>query len=86
MEKLIAISDLFEISLDELVMGKKAADHEETSKTEAAVNFLEEKVMTAENKRRVKKGMKVAGIAAAVIFAIDFISMIVYFLIYGVPQ
>ena len=44
------------------------------------------KMMTEENKRKVRKGLKVVGIFAAVVLAIDVISMIVYFLRWGIPQ
>lgn len=76
MEKLIAISDLFEISLDELVMGKEVADKNEWT----------EKILTTDNKKKAKKGLKVAAIVLGVFVLIDIISMIVYFSVYGVPQ
>lgn len=86
MEKLIAISDLFEISLDELVMDK-APEHvgENTAKSEI-VNELKEKVLTDKNKQKVKQGLKIAAIIFGIIVLIDIISMIVYFCLYGFPQ
>ena len=86
MEKLIAISDLFEISLDELVMGKVPVSCDQTSQTAGVINSLGDKVLTSENKKRAVKGMKVAGIILGIVFAVDLISMIIYFLIYGVPK
>ena len=71
MEKLIAISDLFNISLDELVMDKSPA---------------KEKILTADNKKAVKKGLKIAGIFFAAIMLVDIISMIVYVSLYGFPK
>lgn len=85
MEKLIAISDLFEISLDELVVGKVNSSNA-ASKTSEVLNVLEEKVCTPDNKKKAKKGLKIAGIIAGVIVAVDIISMIIYFALYGVPQ
>lgn len=69
MEKLVAISDLFEMSLDELVLGKEQGD----------------KLLTSENKKKVRKIVRIIGIAAVVIFVIDLISMMVYFLLFGIP-
>ncbi len=86
MEKLIAISDLFEISLDELVMDK-APQHigENTAKSEI-VSELKEKVLTDKNKQKAKRGLKIAAIIFGIIVLIDVISMIVYFSLYGFPQ
>ncbi len=76
MEKLIAISDLFEISLDELVMGKEASNKKEWA----------EKILTSDNKKKAKQGLKVVAIIFGVFVLIDIISMIVYFSLYGFPQ
>ena len=86
MEKLIAISDLFEISLDELVMDK-VPEHigENTAKSEI-VGELKEKVLTEKNKQKAKRGLKIAAIIFGIIVLIDVISMIVYFSLYGLPQ
>lgn len=86
MEKLIAISDLFEISLDELVMDK-ASKHigENVSKSEI-VSELKEKVLTDNNKQKAKRVWKIAAIIFGIIVLIDVISMIAYFSLYGFPQ
>lgn len=86
MEKLIAISNLFEISLDELVMGKEP-DTENTVDSKSVIgNVLNEKVLTSDNKMKAKRSLKIAGIFLAVILLIDIISMIIYFSLYGIPQ
>jgi transcriptional regulator with XRE-family HTH domain len=70
-EKLIAISDMFEISLDELVMDKVPTQiGEASSKSEIAIE-LKEKVLTDENKKKAKKGLKIAAIIFGVIVLID---------------
>ncbi|MDE6665313.1 MAG: helix-turn-helix domain-containing protein [Ruminococcus sp.] len=86
MEKLIAISDLFEISLDELVMGKVPTHIGETSTKSEIVNELKEKILTDENKKKAKRGLKIVTIILGIIVLIDVISMIVYFSLYGFPQ
>lgn len=86
MEKLIAISDLFEISLDELVMDKAPAYVRDDSAKSEIVNELKEKVLTDENKKKAKRGLKTAAIVFGIILLIDVISMIIYFSLYGFPQ
>ena len=54
MEKLIAISDLFDVSLDVLVMGKEDKTEEgATAKSDFAA-VLNDKVLTSENKKKLK--------------------------------
>jgi len=52
MEKLIAISDLFGISLDELVMDKVPVKAEEILAKSELVSELTEKVLTYDNKKK----------------------------------
>ncbi|MCR5728824.1 MAG: helix-turn-helix domain-containing protein [Ruminococcus sp.] len=86
LEKLVAISDLFEISLDELVLDKAAVSSEETSSKSEVLSELKEKLLTDENKKRAKKGFKIAGIVFGVLVLADVISMVVYFSINGFPN
>lgn len=86
MEKLMAISDLFEISLDELVLGKEKISSGDASRTSEVLEVLEEKVWTSENKKKAKKGLKIAGIIVGVLVIIDIVSMLIYFLLYGMPK
>ena len=87
MEKLVAISDLFEVSLDELIKGEKA-EPKETSEQVVKSEFysdIKEHVLTEDNKKKAKKGLKIAGIAAGIIVLIDVISFIVYVAMFGLP-
>ena len=86
MEKLIAISDMFGISLDELVMDKVPDQMGETFSNSETVSQLKENVFTDGNKKMLKKGVKIAAIMFGVILLIDVISMIVYVSLYGFPQ
>ena len=86
MEKLVAISDLFGVSLDELVLGKEQAAQEATAQKIDTVAMLEEKVLTEENKKKAKKGLSIAAIVAGAVVAVDLISMIVYVLFNGFPE
>ncbi len=88
MEKLAAISELFDISLDELVLDKatkKEEPKEQTTKSDL-YSDIKEHVLTEDNKKKAKKGLKIAGIVLAVFFLIDLISMIIYFAFFGVPK
>ncbi|WP_019679936.1 helix-turn-helix domain-containing protein [Ruminococcus flavefaciens] len=86
MEKLAAISDLFGISLDELVLDKTPVQNDGNSTRSDIVNQVAEKVLTEQNRKRAKKGLKIAAIIFGAILLIDVVSMIVYFSIYGFPQ
>lgn len=86
MEKLIAISDLFEISLDELVMDKAPEHIEKSTISTQIVSGLWQKIFTHGNKQKAKKGLRILAIVLGVIVAIDVVSMIVYFCLYGLPQ
>ncbi len=83
MEKLAAISDLFEISLDELVMDKAPKPVGENTAKSEIVSELKEKVLTDKNKQKVKLGLKIAAIILGIMVLIDVISMIIYFCVYG---
>ena len=84
MEKLIAMSDLFDVSLDKLVMGKENEKSQDAQKSEF-VATLNEKVLTDKNKKKAKSIIKTIAIIAGIVLAIDAISMIVFFAISGFP-
>lgn len=84
LEKLIALGDFFEISLDELVMDVKA---KESTKTEPLVMNRFETIIDSIDRENVKmytkKISKIVLIIMILILAIDLISMIVYFILNG---
>ena len=75
MEKLVLLSEYFEISLDELILGKTERKEEEKSgfKSVAA-----EQIFTRENKKKVKKLLKIAGYILVLLVALDVLSLIIY--------
>jgi transcriptional regulator with XRE-family HTH domain len=88
MEKLVAMSDLFEISLDELVKGvepEKETASGQISRSEFYSDF-KEYVLTEDNRKKVKKGLLTMGIIAGAVLLIDILSFIVYVLMYGFPK
>ena len=86
MEKLAAISELFEISLDELILGKTVETVDSTSKIMNFLRNAEDKMCTQENRKKVRKGLKIAGILVGILVVADLVSMVVYFLLYGMPK
>lgn len=86
MEKLIAISDMFGISLDELVMDKVPARKDESLSKSEIVGELKDKILSDESKKRTKKWIKIAGIFLGIIVFIDIVSMIIYVSLNGFPQ
>ena len=88
MEKLVAISDLFEISLDELVLNK-VPEEADTSAQVVKSEFysdIKENVLTEENRKKAKKGLKIAAIVLGIIVLIDLISFVIYVLMNGFPH
>ena len=88
MDNLVAISNLFDISLDELVLDK-AQEPEEPAKEVVKSELysdIKEHVLTKANKEKAKKGLKIAGIALGIFLLIGVISLIVYVIAFGFPQ
>ena len=87
MKKLIAISDLFGISLDELVLNKapEPASAPQPAKSELYTD-IKEKVLTDENRKKAKKGLKIGAIILVVFLAIDLISFVIYVALNGFPK
>ncbi|MBQ8519605.1 MAG: helix-turn-helix domain-containing protein [Agathobacter sp.] len=84
MDKLLAMGEVFEISLDELVKGIPAGNPK--SRDVEMSQALKEKVLTPENKVKAQKGLKIVAIILGVALAIDVISFIIYFSLFGFPN
>lgn len=86
-DKLIELGKLFDCSMDYLlkeeVLEKNGV---QTSGFAEKVEEISRKVITDKNKEKTKKILRIIGIILAVVFAIDIISMILYFGILGVPN
>lgn len=85
MENLVAISELFEISLDELVLDK-VPEEADTSAQVVKSEFysdIKENVLTDENRKKAKKGLKIVAIVLGIIVLIDLISFVIYVLMNG---
>lgn len=82
MEKLVAMSALFDVSLDQLVLGKETPQAEVPAKSEL-VSIINEKVLTPDNKKKAKSALKIAAIIAGIVLFIDAVTMIIYLLVNG---
>ena len=85
-EKLIEIGRLFDCSMDYLLKEELCEQSGGESGFYGDVKAIGKRLSTPESKRKMKKGAKIAALIAGAILALDFISMLVYFLIWGIPQ
>lgn len=82
LDKVVIMSDVFEVTTDYLLKGiepVKTDDH----KTMADV--IDQKVLTGQNSKRAKTAIKWFLIGFGILLAIDLISMLIYFLVNGMP-
>ena len=82
LDKVVIMSDVFEVTTDYLLKGiepVKTDDH----KTMADV--IDQKVLTEQNSKRAKTAIKWFLIGFGILLAIDLISMLIYFLVNGMP-
>lgn len=88
MEKLVDLSNVFSVSLDELVLDqeKNNENHEEVKTDfQKNVNYIRDEVFNEKNRGRIKTILKYAGIVFLSLLAIELVAMIFYFLNNGVP-
>ena len=88
-EKLIELGKLLECSMDYLLkddVSENAGVSASTSGFSETVTEISKKVMTKNNKGKVKKILKIIGIILAAFLVVDIISMILYFCVFGTPQ
>ena len=83
LEKVIIMSDLFEVTTDYLLKGIEPV---RTDDHKTMADILDQKVLTEKNGKRAKTALKWFLIGFGVLLGIDFISMIIYFLINGFPH
>ena len=88
MDNLVSISELFGVSLDELVLDRTPSKEQPLVQVVRSELYsdIKEHVLTDDNKKRAKKGLKIAGIALGVFLLADVITFVIYVLINGFPQ
>ena len=80
-EKLIELSRCLDVSLDYLLRGEERAEGSFYSD----VKSVGRRLASETSKKRIKKGLRLALILGGAVLAIDLISMLIYFLICGIP-
>ena len=82
LDKVIILSEIFDVTTDYLLKGIEPA---ETDDHKTMADVVDRKVLTEKNGKRAKTILKWVLIVFGALLAIDFISMLVYFLINGFP-
>lgn len=82
LEKVVIMSDIFEVTTDYLLKGIEPVKNDD-HKTMADV--IDQKILTEKNGKRTKSILKWVLIGLGILLGIDFISMLIYFLINGFP-
>lgn len=85
-EKLIEIGRLFGCSMDYLLKEEITEPDATEGGFYRDVKAVGRRLTSPEGKRKMKRGLKIAAIIAGAVLAVDFVSMLVYFLIWGIPQ
>jgi transcriptional regulator with XRE-family HTH domain len=82
LDKVIILSEIFDVTTDYLLKGIEPA---ETDDHKTMADVVDRKVLTEKNGKRAKTILKWVLIVFGALLTIDFISMLVYFLINGFP-
>ena len=82
LDKVIILSEIFDVTTDYLLKGIEPA---ETIDHKTMADVVDQKVLTEKNGKRAKTILKWVLIVFGAFLAIDFISMLVYFIINGFP-
>ena len=82
LEKVVIMSDIFEVTTDYLLKGIEPV---KTDEHKTMADVIDQKVLTEKNGKRMKTALKWFLIGAGALLAIDLISMIIYFIVNGFP-
>lgn len=82
LDKVIILSEIFDVTTDYLLRGIEPVENND-HKTMADV--VDSKILTEKNSKRAKSILKWVLIGLGALLAIDFVSMLIYFLINGFP-
>ena len=82
LDKVVIMSDIFEVTTDYLLKGIEPVKNDD-HKTMADV--IDQKVLTEQNSKRAKTALKWFLIGFGILLGIDLISMLIYFLVHGMP-
>ena len=81
-DKIVILSEIFDVTTDYLLKGIEPVENDD-HKTMADV--IDQKILTEKNGTRAKTILKWVLIVLGALLAIDFISMLIYFIVNGFP-
>ena len=84
-EKLIQLSRLFDCTVDYLLKDEMTDKRRASPTLSDKLSGIKDQIMTDMNKRKARSVLKIAGIIFAAFLAVDFVAMIIYFAINGLP-
>ncbi len=82
LDKVIILSEIFDVTTDYLLRGIEPA---ESNDHKTMADVVDSKLLTEKNSKRAKSILKWVLIGLGALLAIDFVSMLIYFLINGFP-
>lgn len=85
LEKIILMSELFEVTTDYILKGIEPIETMEDSHKTIG-DILDQKVLTKENGKRTKRILKYVGLVFLGILAVDLLSLVIYIITHGFPM
>jgi len=85
-DKIIRLSQIFDCSIDYLLKEELTEKQQVTPTMSGKLLGIKDRMLTENNKRKAKFALKLAGIVFGALLAVDFIAMIIYFAINGIPK
>ena len=82
LDKVVILSEIFDVTTDYLLKGIEPV---ETTDHKTMADVVDQKILTEKNGKRAKSILKWVLIILGAFLAIDFISMLIYFLVNGFP-
>ena len=85
-DKIIQLSQIFDCSIDYLLKDEITNKHQSKTTLSEKLSSIKDRMLTDQGKLRVKFALKIGGIIFAVLLAVDFVAMLIYFAINGLPK
>ena len=82
LDKVVILSEIFDVTTDYLLKGIEPV---ETADHKTMADVVDQKILTEKNGKRAQSILKWVLIVLGALLAIDFISMLIYFLVNGFP-
>ncbi len=83
LEKIVLMSELFEVTTDYLLKGIEPVQEKEHK---TVGDILEQKILTEDNGKRTKKILKYIFYVFLGVLGVDLVSLIIYLIVNGIPK